>query len=135
MYRAKALEGLLASRVDLYSFLDAGDEVKSTILHLEDVITRITLQTIECGIFILHYASNTGIFRSRVMDSSVFHFVLFKIAQSRKQSRRRSVRYRASQEPKAAEARAWTPRGVGDSVRVRPMWNRLVRGLFSPCVP
>ena len=60
MNRAKALEELIASMVDLYSFVDAGGELKSTLLRLEDVVTRIVIQTTECGIFILHYTCNTG---------------------------------------------------------------------------
>jgi hypothetical protein len=50
--------------IDLYSFVDVGDEAKRTILRLEGVITRIALQATECGIFILHHTSDIGTARS-----------------------------------------------------------------------
>ena len=45
--------------VNVYSFVDEGD-AGDTIQRLEDVVIRIALQTIECGIFIVHYTSSAG---------------------------------------------------------------------------
>jgi hypothetical protein len=46
----------------LYSFVnvDGDGDFKNTIGNLEDVIIRIAVQTIECGIFVQEYTSNTG---------------------------------------------------------------------------
>ena len=44
--------------VELYTFVDAGDGFSSKIPRFEEVIIRILVQTIECGIFIRQYTSN-----------------------------------------------------------------------------
>lgn len=46
--------------VDVYSSVDAGDEVESATRRPEDIIIRIALQTVECGLFILHYTFGPG---------------------------------------------------------------------------
>jgi len=66
MDRARALDELITSMVDLYSLVDVSDGVKDTLLRLEGVVIRIALQTTECGIFMLHHTSNTG----RLFDPS-----------------------------------------------------------------
>ena len=43
-----------------YSPVGIIDEVKNTSWRAEDLAIRIALQTIECGIFILHYTSDAG---------------------------------------------------------------------------
>jgi len=45
--------------VDIYSSV-IDIETRNTTQHLDGIIIRITLQTIECGIFILHYTSDVG---------------------------------------------------------------------------
>jgi hypothetical protein len=45
------LKDVIAPMVDIYSF--GG-------VPAEDIVMRITLQMIECGIFILHYTYSTG---------------------------------------------------------------------------
>jgi len=57
--RAGALKGLITSMVDIYSSV-VDVETRNTTQHLDGIIIRITLQTIECGIFILHYTSDVG---------------------------------------------------------------------------
>ena len=54
------------SMLDLYSFVDAVDELENKIKSLEDVIIRISVQTTECGIFINQYASQR--FLGRLVD-------------------------------------------------------------------
>jgi len=54
------------SMLDLYSFVDAVDELENKIKSLEDVIIRISVQTTECGIFIKQYASQR--FLGRLVD-------------------------------------------------------------------
>jgi hypothetical protein len=59
--RARALHDLVLSLISLYSFVDMGGDFGDAIgNHLEDVMIRIAVQTIECGIFIQQYMSNTG---------------------------------------------------------------------------
>jgi len=55
--------------VNVYSFVDE-DDAGDTIQRLEDIVIRIALQTIECSIFILRYASNAGkrLILSRALD-------------------------------------------------------------------
>jgi len=53
-----ALDKLVASMAELYSFVDTGDGFRSKIPHFEEVIIRMLVQTIECGIFIRQYTSN-----------------------------------------------------------------------------
>ena len=55
--RDDAIRGLVASMVDLYSFVDDVDELRDKITSLEDVIIRISVQMTECGIFIKQYLS------------------------------------------------------------------------------
>ena len=44
--------------VELYSFVDVGDGFRSKIPRFEEIIVRMSVQTIECGIFIRQYTSN-----------------------------------------------------------------------------
>ena len=77
--------------VNVYSFVDEGD-AGDTIQRLEDVVIRLALQTIECGIFILHYTSNVGVccILSYTFDGlMMFLGLLLTINQPRKQSRTR----------------------------------------------
>jgi hypothetical protein len=46
--------------ISLYSFVDVGGDFGGAIGDLEDVMVRIAVQTIECGIFIQEYISNMG---------------------------------------------------------------------------
>ena len=56
--QANALRDLLMSLISLYSFVDVADDPDGTTGDLEDIIIRIAVQTIECGIFIQQYMSN-----------------------------------------------------------------------------
>jgi len=53
--------------VDIYSSVDVINEAKAIIQRPGDITIRIALQTIECGIFILHYTSDGG--RSLILSS------------------------------------------------------------------
>jgi hypothetical protein len=44
----------------LYSFVNVGGNLDSILQNLEDVVIRVAVQTIECGIFIQQYTSNAG---------------------------------------------------------------------------
>ena len=46
--------------IRLYSNIDMDDNSPSAIQNLEDVLIKIAVQTIECGIFLQQYMSNTG---------------------------------------------------------------------------
>ena len=44
--------------IELYSFVDDLDSLPEKIRRLEDAITRVLEQTIECGIFFREYTSH-----------------------------------------------------------------------------
>ena len=46
--------------VDIYSSVGVINEAKAITQRPGDIAIRIALQTIECGIFILHYTSGAG---------------------------------------------------------------------------
>ena len=58
--RAVHFSKLIAAAADAYSSIDGGDSPQSKNQRLRDVIYRITVQTIECGIFILQQMSGEG---------------------------------------------------------------------------
>jgi hypothetical protein len=46
--------------IALYSIIEEDGNLKGMIQQLDSVMVRIAAQTIECGIFIRQYTSNTG---------------------------------------------------------------------------
>lgn len=58
--RARALHDLVTPLINLYAAVDVEGNFNSPIGDLEDIIIRIAVQTIECGIFIWQYLLNTG---------------------------------------------------------------------------
>ena len=83
----------------LYSFVDVGGDSKGTIAGFEDVIIRIAVQTVECGIFILQYISNTGDILPGNVVPSGFNGRSLTAHQHSKQSLRHRRLYRISQTP------------------------------------
>ena len=61
-----AFYGLIISLANLYSFVDAADELEDRLKRLEDIIILISIQTTECAIFIKQYAHQR--FKSRFRD-------------------------------------------------------------------
>ena len=57
---------LIISLTNLYSFVDAVEELEDRLKRLEDIIIRISIQTTECAIFIKQYAHQR--FTSRFRD-------------------------------------------------------------------
>lgn len=46
--------------IALYSIVEEDSRLKSLVQKLDSVMIRIAVQTIECGVFIQQYTSNTG---------------------------------------------------------------------------
>ena len=56
--RDQKLIDLVTTMEDVYSFVDAIESVPSKIQLLEDIITKILKQTVECSIFIREYTGH-----------------------------------------------------------------------------
>ena len=50
----------MAPMIALYSIVEEDGNLKSMAQNLDSVMIRIASQTIECGVFIQQYTSNTG---------------------------------------------------------------------------
>jgi hypothetical protein len=56
--RDQTITELLAAMENVYSFVDVLQQFPEKIKILEDTITRILTQTVECAIFIREYSGN-----------------------------------------------------------------------------
>jgi hypothetical protein len=56
--RDSKLVGLVQTMEDVYSFVEASDSFQNKVQLLEETISRILKQTVECAIFIREYTGH-----------------------------------------------------------------------------
>jgi hypothetical protein len=134
--RAKVLKSIVTSAVDIYSFVDAEDEdeVRNLLQHQEYIIIRIALQTIECGIFIQHYASNAGkwlILSYAPGDWTSFHFTPTSPTSNLGHAENGII---ALEGACATQGGAWIRAEIANAVRIGSSIPGSRYGVFSPLV-